>query len=70
MWWYIVIFIVALFAAYKLQPKPQTRNILPEAIETPQAEEGREITVLFGTRVIDDPNIVWYGDLRTEAIKK
>lgn len=71
MWWYLAVFVVALVAAYALAPKPQSQ---PPAglgdIQAPTAEEGREIPVLFGTRDLKGPNVVWYGHLRTVAIKK
>lgn len=61
---------VALVVSYALAPKPQSR---PPAglneLKVPTAEEGREIPVLFGCRKIESPNVVWYGDLRTKAIK-
>ena len=70
MWWYLAVFVVALVIALSM-PKPQTA---PPAglgdIKAPTAEEGREIAVLFGTRDLDGPNVVWYGHLRTVAIKK
>lgn len=70
-WWYIAVFIVALVVAYSMTPKAQSQKPagLGE-IQAPTAEEGREIPVLFGTRDIDSANVVWYGDLRTVAIKK
>lgn len=71
MWWYLAVFVVALVAAYALGPKPQSQ---PPAglgdIQAPTAEEGREIPVLFGTRDLRGPNVVWYGHLRTVAIRK
>jgi hypothetical protein len=71
MWWYLAVFVVALVAAYALAPKPQSQ---PPAglgdIQAPTAEEGREIPVLFGTRDLRGPNVVWYGHLRTVAIRK
>ena len=71
MWWYAAVFVVALVVSYAMMPKPQSQ---PPAglgdIQAPTAEEGREIPVLFGTRDIEGPNVVWYGDLRTVAIKK
>lgn len=71
MWSYIAVFIVSLVVSYAMMPKPQSQ---PPAglgdINVPTAEEGREIPVLFGTRVLYGPNVVWYGDLRTEAIRK
>lgn len=70
-WMYAVVFVVALVAAYAMMPKPQSR---PPAglgeIKAPTAEEGREIPVLFGTRDLESPNVVWYGHLRTVPIKK
>lgn len=71
MWWYVSVFIVALVVSYAMTPKPQSQ---PPAglgdIKAPTAEEGREIPVLFGTRDLESPNVVWYGDLKTGAIRK
>lgn len=39
-------------------------------IDVPTADEGVEIPVLFGTRRIGGPNVVWWGDLQTKAIRK
>jgi len=56
--------------SYVLRPKPDTQKPKPvTSIEVPTAEDGREIPVLFGTRPIKNQNIVWYGDLKTKAIK-
>lgn len=69
--WQFIVFAVALVIGFAMIPKPQ---IQPPAsltdVQAPTAEEGREIAVLFGTREIRGPNVVWYGDLRTEAIRK
>jgi len=70
-WWYIAVFVVALVVGYSMTPQPQSAK--PAGLgefKVPTAEEGREIPVLFGTRDIDGPNVVWFGDLRTVAIKK
>lgn len=71
MWWFVVVWVVSLVAAYSMMPKPQSA---PPAgigeIQAPTAEEGREIPVLFGTREIKGPNIVWYGDLKAVAVRK
>jgi hypothetical protein len=70
MWMFIAGIALALVAVYALAPKPPTT---PPAglneIKAPTAEEGREIPVLFGCRKIKSANVVWYGDLRTTAIK-
>lgn len=71
MWFYAVVWTVALVAAYVMMPKPQSQ---PPAgigdVKAPTAEEGREIAVLFGTRDIAGPNVVWYGDFKSKAVKK
>lgn len=71
MWWFVAVFIVALVVAYAMAPKPQNaKPIGLEDVTVPTAEEGREICVIFGERVIDGPNLVWYGDMRTMAIRR
>lgn len=71
MWWYIAVYIVALVVSYASMPKPQNKKPAGLGdIETPTAEVGREIPVLFGTRDLNGPNVVWYGHLRTVAVKK
>lgn len=69
-WWYIAIFVVALVIGVAMAPKPQTS---PPAglgdIQAPTAEEGREIPVLFGTKDVKGPNVVWYGDFQSKAVK-
>lgn len=70
-WWWVVAFVVAIVVGVALQPKAQ--SVPPAGLgdfKVPTAEEGREIPVLFGTRDMEGPNIVWYGDLSTVAIKK
>lgn len=70
-WVYYVVYAVLLVVAYTTAPKPKSQ---PPAglgeFKAPTAEEGREIPVLFGTRDIDSPNVVHYGDLRVIPIRK
>ena len=69
-WVYLVVFIVALFIAYAMAPHATTPA--PSSLEDmniPTAEPGRPIPVIFGKRLVKDPNTVWYGDLRYEPIK-
>lgn len=70
MWWQIVLWIVTTVISYALQPKPQNAKAAGLGdFQVPTAEDGREIPVLFGTRDITGPNVVWYGDLKTKAVK-
>lgn len=70
MWGYIIVFALTLALSYAMQPKPQkTPPASIKDIEAPTAEEGRDIPVLFGRRIIKGPNVTWYGDLRTKPIR-
>jgi len=68
MYWYIAVAVIALAASYLLRPSVKTQSIKPGNIQSPTAEVGREIPVLFGTRDIESPNTLWYGDLKTITI--
>lgn len=51
------------------KPKQQQNTMKASTdIDAPTAEEGRPICVLFGTKRIKGPNVVWYGDIKTQAI--
>ena len=70
MWPQIAVAVVAILLSAYLAPKPQ--NPKPGGLgdlKVPTASEGKSIPVLFGTRDISDPNVVWYGDLKTVAVK-
>ena len=60
--------------AYVLRPKPPSSGIKPpmpagiEEFSIPTAEEGRPIQVLFGKRREQGPNVIWYGDLKSNVI--
>ena len=69
-WSYIAVFIVALVVAFAMAPNAQQQSPTIQEVEAPTAEEGRAIPVLFGTRDIKGPNVVWYGDVKAVAIKK
>lgn len=69
-WWSVVWFVASLVVSYALRPKQTQTKISPGDIETQTADEGIPVPVLFGTRVINNSNIVWYGDVKTVAIKQ
>lgn len=69
-WIAAAIFIAALVISYAMTPKPEVTPPLGLAdVKAPTAEVGREIPVLFGTRLLEGPNVVWFGHLRTSPIK-
>ena len=69
-WYYIIVLVISLIIGIAMAPKPQ--NAKPPAVtdfSVPTAEEGRDIQVLFGENWITDPNVLYYGKLRTTPIK-
>lgn len=74
LWWVQVgIMIAASFLIAVLTPKPKIEP--PKAstlddFDAPTAEDGKPIPWVFGTVWLRGPNVLWYGDLRTVAIKK
>ncbi|RJO66385.1 MAG: hypothetical protein C4523_12635 [Myxococcales bacterium] len=73
-WLIVVIFIAATVGASLLAARrPRGRDVKPSALgdfDFPTAEEGRPIPVVFGTVKISAPNVIWYGDLKSDAIRK
>lgn len=70
MWWFVALFVVGLVVSFAITPKIQSQKPAGlSEIQAPVAEEGIEIPVLFGTRDLNGANVVWYGDLKTVAIK-
>ncbi len=70
MWFLAVLFVGAIGVGLLMRPPVQNQKPAGLGdVTAPTAEEGIEIPVLFGTRDLNGPNVVWYGDLKTVAIK-
>ena len=68
--WYLVVFIASIAVSAALTPRiPDPKPAALGDINVPTAEPGRNIPIPFGTVVLEDPNVVWYGDLTTKAVK-
>lgn len=71
MWTQLLWSLVFTVLAELLRPKPKgPKPAALDDINFPTAEESRPIPVVFGTCKVAGPNVTWYGDLRTKAIKK
>lgn len=69
--YYLIVLIVSSLISYALAPKPpKPKPAALEDFDIPVAEQGRPIPVVFGTVLLTGPNVLWYGDLRTTAIKE
>ncbi len=66
----LAVMVVSSFIMQALAPKPPTPKAASlEDVDATMAEEGQEIPVIFGTYWMSSPNILWYGDMKTRAIK-
>lgn len=66
----LAILIVSSYVSAALAPKPpKPKPASLTDFDVPTAEEGRPVPVVFGTVWVTGPNVIWYGHLRTEAIK-
>lgn len=64
-------FVATLALSIALSPRPKApRAATLEDFDFPTAEEGRPIPVVFGEVDISGANVLWYGDLDIQAIKK
>lgn len=69
--WYLVVIVVAALISSALTPKPpEPKPASLSDVDAPTAEEGRPIPVVFGTVLLRGANVVWYGDLEADPIKK
>lgn len=69
-WYYIIMLVVSLLVSIAMRPKSQ--NAKPPALgefNAPVVEEGRDIQWIHGECWINDPNVLWWGNLRTTPIK-
>lgn len=70
-WWAVYWVVSIALVARSMRPASQPQK--PSSVEdldVPVAEVGKEIPVLFGTRDIKSPNVVWYGDLKVKPIRQ
>lgn len=64
-WFYIATLVISLVLSIAMRPK--TQHAPPPGLEefsVPVAEDGMDVTAIFGTVWISDPNVLDYGNLR------
>ncbi len=64
-----VILTFATLAVYLLMPGPKGAKPGDITGSIPKVDESKKIPVIFGRVWIKDPSIVWFGDVKTKAIK-
>lgn len=65
-WWWVIQLIIAIVMAvvsYLITPRPDAKlsNAL-DGLDTPTAEAGKEIPVIFGTVTVKSLNTLWVGE--------
>lgn len=72
-WWAIAAIVIAIVAAViSIVMRPKQVPPYPAQLSdftAPTADAGRPIPVVFGTVLVQAPNVVWYGDLSAKPIK-
>ena len=69
--WYLLGIVLATIVSAALAPKPpEPKPAALSDVDAPTAEEGRPIPVVFGAVLLRGANVVWYGDLAADPIKK
>lgn len=69
-WEYVFFAVLALYV-YTNIPTPQ--SVRPAGLgdfDIPTSDSTRDIQVIFGSPEIKSADVVWYGDLKTVAIRK
>src|SRR5690606_23783885 len=71
LWHLLAAIVVTVLVSVALAPKPPTpKPAQLSDLDAPSAEDGRPIPVVFGAVLLRGANVVWYGDLSAEPIKK
>ena len=73
MWNYLIAWVATTVLSALLAPRPKVQDAKPGQIgdkDIPMASQDAPIPVLFGTRVLSQPNVVWWGDVRVIPIRK
>jgi len=70
---YLITWVVTTVLSALLAPRPKVQDAQPGQIgekDIPMASQDAPIPVLFGTRVLSQPNVVWWGDVRVVPIRR
>lgn len=68
MWWSLLYSVIAsIIVSYAIRNKIRKQKPKPGELDFPTAEQGRAIPVVFGTKEVKSPNVVWVGDKRTRT---
>lgn len=67
----LIVYVALFLLSELLKPKPKLENARPAGLgdfNFPTATESRVEPLIWGTVMLQGPNVIWYGDLRQKAI--
>ncbi len=73
MFWMMFFLFIGSMVLTALLNKPKIENARPSGLgdfQVPTATEGRVVPIFCGKVKLAGPNVIWYGDLQTQAINK
>lgn len=74
MWSQLIVALIMMVVSTALQsaatPRVKQADTEPGKLDIPSPDEGKSIPVVFGTCIIKDANVAWYGDPSTTPIKQ
>lgn len=73
MWNFLITWVITTVLSALLAPRPKVQDAQPGQIgdrDIPMASQDAPIPVLFGTRMLSQPNVVWWGDVQVIPIRK
>jgi hypothetical protein len=70
--WLIILFVAQIILGEIFRPKVQdsAKAATLKDFNIPTADETRSVPVVWGTALIDGPNVIWYGDLKSVKLTK
>lgn len=71
-WTSLFVSLLINLVAYALMPKPKkpdSSGMKPQDLDTPVAEAGMPLPVVFGEVTVKSPNVLFYGDVDKETHK-
>jgi hypothetical protein len=70
-WDYAIYAIISIIISYAFSVlnKPKRQTPTAGTLDVPTPDPGALVGVVFGTNIIKNSNIIWYGDASTRDIK-
>jgi hypothetical protein len=67
--WMALLVVPLYVLSYLLRPKtPKADDPVPGELTATTVNSSSPIPILFGTRLMKQPNLIWYGDIGTTPI--